>query len=558
MSQPRLDSPWLHAAVLACLALPYFINLGASSIWDGSEAFYAETPREMLAGGDWLSPRFNFEPRVNKPPLTYWAVLLAYKVAGVGEFAVRLPGALATVGVLLFSWRCAWRLFGPQAALAAAVVVATTPRIFILEHRLPIDVLLLFFLTGAFFFLTGAVATGRSADWYGFYACAALGFLTKGPVAALIPAGVLLAWAAWAAWRARDGAVGVRLGGMRLWRGALIFLCIALPYYILSYRAHGWAYIAPFFLRDNLGRFASESYGPSRGLFYYVPVWFSDFFPWAFVGVGALLSLRRGLRGRLKDPAFGIPLLWCALVFLLFSASKNKQEYYIAPMYPAAAVLVAGMLEEVGAGARRVGGGWRWLCGFLVFVLLVMASALPFIMDLLMPDVGFALRHGPSLVLLAGAGALAWCGWRGDFRRCFAVLSFSLWALFLSGALIYIPALERFRPVKDFCRTIGERTAAGGAGDVQAGYFRTAFPSMAFYLGRRIFEEDDYGRMRERLRSGGRVFCILDRRDYDRFSQDGLTLHILGRRPLFSIRFKQLLSDEEVRGRELLLVSNLP
>src|SRR5438034_3372305 len=78
--------------VLAAVALPYFIHLGTSSLWDANEAFYAETPREMLESGDYLAPRFNHQLRPQKPPLTYWLVLASYNLFGVSEFAVRLPG----------------------------------------------------------------------------------------------------------------------------------------------------------------------------------------------------------------------------------------------------------------------------------------------------------------------------------------------------------------------------------------------------------------------------------------------------------------------------------
>jgi 4-amino-4-deoxy-L-arabinose transferase-like glycosyltransferase len=100
----QLHSPLSHALILLAFSLPYFTRLGSSSLWDANEAFYAETPREMLITGDYLAPRFNFQPRAQKPPLTYWAVLASYEVFGVNEFAVRFPGAMAAVGTLLFSY----------------------------------------------------------------------------------------------------------------------------------------------------------------------------------------------------------------------------------------------------------------------------------------------------------------------------------------------------------------------------------------------------------------------------------------------------------------------
>ena len=66
-----------HPILLVLLALaicPYFIDLGGSAIWDANEAFYVETPREMIERGDYVSPTFNYEPRLNKPVLSYWIV----------------------------------------------------------------------------------------------------------------------------------------------------------------------------------------------------------------------------------------------------------------------------------------------------------------------------------------------------------------------------------------------------------------------------------------------------------------------------------------------------
>ena len=570
---------WLHVVILAALALPYFINLGASSIWDGSEAFYAETPREMLVSGDWLSPYFNFEPRVNKPPLTYWAVAVSYKIFGVNEFAVRLPGALAALGVMLFSWGAAWSFYGPRAALFAAAVAATTPRVFILERRLPIDILLLFFLTGTLFFLLRASVKNNAVYWRCAFVFAALGFMTKGPIAAIIPAGAFLAWMLYAG-KFRLFPV------IRLFEGAAIFLCITLPWYVLSYHARGWEYIAPFFLRDNLGRFASESFGPSRGFFYYIPVWFSDFFPWSFIGPAALYSeirsFGRTFRERLSDVSFGLPFFWCALIFLLFSFSKNKQEYYIAPMYPAAAILIAGLLNKLDKLVKldkpdqpdvqhAASGGfrlWRWIYGFLAFPMFLLAFVLPYILDILMPSINAAMRLGPSLILIAGVTLTLRSIVRKKFHGTFASLVFSLWIIFFSGALIYVPVLEDFRPIKRFCSIIENMTRADAYEnkEIEIGYFGaySSSPSMTFYLKRRIFEEEDRLSMLQRFQSDHRVFCILDSRDYDWFTKQinkinkDTKLYVLDRHERFSIRFGQLFDDEKRAGHELFLVSNRP
>ena len=642
MVRLKLLSHWIHGVILLALALPYFIHLGTSSIWDANESFYAETPREMLETGDYLSPQFNYQPRAQKPPLTYWAILVSYKILGINEWAVRLPGAIAALGILLFSYGAARALSGPRAALIAAAIAATTPRIFILERRLPIDILLLFFLTGTLFFIVRAISKRTLASWLYAYAFAALGFMTKGPIAAIIPGIALLAWMLYSR--------KLRFSDIRPLQGLAVFICLSLPYYLLIYRAHGWLYIAPFFLGDNLGRFASETMGPSRSVFYYIPIYLSDFFPWSFIGLAALFGLRRKSRAArpFKSVEIGLPVFWCAIVFLIFSLSKNKQEYYIAPMYPAAAVFIAGILDRRyvpsslgglrtdGSGERSApntqrnespaqaaspesygrfkstnqqinkstnlmgrlwdlisgyydggleervelklradgseegsaqntrrnespvpampgsyGRAWNWIYGSLALLQFLMAITLPYILESLMPGVNFALCYAPSIILAAGSCLMVWSVFREKFMRCFVALAFSLWVIFLSGAIVYVPILESFRPVKGFCREIN----AAATADDEAGFFRVNLPSMTFYLRRQVFNETDYARMLNRLQSDRRVFCVMSGKDHARFTEDGVTLHILDRHPHFSIRFGGLFSGDQPE-RDLLLVSN--
>lgn len=562
----QFNTPLIHVFVLILLSLPYFINLGVSSIWDANEAFYAETPREMIASGDYLAPQFNFQPRVQKPPLTYWAVLASYKVFGISEFAVRFPGALAALGVLLFAYGTARMLFSPRAALFSAAITATTARIFILERRLPIDILLLFFLIGTFYFLMRSIRTNARISWALFYIFMAFAFMTKGPIAVLIP---LASFLIWMFFNRKSG-----LPKFHPVMGAAIFIALSLPYYLLVFKAHGWTYIAPFFINDNLGRFATAPLGPSRGFFYYIPIFISDFFPWSFIGIicAYLLWRRRRTQPPLNNSNFGLLIIWCAFTFIFFSLSKNKQEYYIAPMFPVAAVLIAGVLDGyVGRYAKDQLGKiftnpamerldkkflrlMNLFYGSIAFLLLALSLALPFVLASFIPDVLFVLHYAPSLILMAGAGVMIGCMKNKKYIGCFVALATSLWVIFLSGAVTYVPALESVRPIKDFCRRI-ETQWCSAAGD-QAGFFRSSLPSMVFYLKQPIFEEVSYEKMTERFRSEHRIFCILSSKDYAYFIDRNVNLQILDRRPHFSVRFSNLLGKDSPPGKDLLLVSN--
>ena len=116
-------------ALLLAAAAPYFVSLGVSSIWDANEAFYAQTPREMIDNADYVNPSFNFQLRYNKPVFSYWEVAAAYRLLGVSERSERLPIAIGAVVLMAIAFGLGQLIGGVDAGLLAALVLATSPRI---------------------------------------------------------------------------------------------------------------------------------------------------------------------------------------------------------------------------------------------------------------------------------------------------------------------------------------------------------------------------------------------------------------------------------------------
>src|SRR4051812_20193708 len=87
------------ALLVAALGV-YVVALGNSAIWDANEAFYVETPREMIEAHDFVNPTFNYEPRLNKPVLSYWIVAGLYKVFGVSVAVQRFGIALGALIII--------------------------------------------------------------------------------------------------------------------------------------------------------------------------------------------------------------------------------------------------------------------------------------------------------------------------------------------------------------------------------------------------------------------------------------------------------------------------
>lgn len=101
---------WLVIAVAAI----WFSNLEYRKLIKPDEGRYAEIPREMVASGDWVTPRLNDLKYFEKPPLQYWATAAAYTVFGEHQWSSRLWTALTGFAGLLLVWFAGLRLFGAR------------------------------------------------------------------------------------------------------------------------------------------------------------------------------------------------------------------------------------------------------------------------------------------------------------------------------------------------------------------------------------------------------------------------------------------------------------
>ena len=137
----------------------FFLGLGRQAITDADEAYYAEASREMVESGDWLTPRFNYENRWEKPVLYYWLTAATYLVTGPTEFAARFWSALSGVGLALLAWGIARHVTGRlDVAWLAGAVVATSFGYFAMARSALPDLPLTFCIT------LGIWATLRAAD----------------------------------------------------------------------------------------------------------------------------------------------------------------------------------------------------------------------------------------------------------------------------------------------------------------------------------------------------------------------------------------------------------
>jgi 4-amino-4-deoxy-L-arabinose transferase-like glycosyltransferase len=526
----------LKILVLAS-AILLFLGLDASTIWDANEAFYTETPRQMLQSGDFVNPSFNGAPRFNKPVLSYWIVAGFYGVFGVSVWAERVAIAIGALGIAAAAFVIARTIWSARAGWVAALVILSAPRVVFFARRIFIDVWITMFMSLVlmFFVLAEARPQHRRRYLLLMYAAAGLGMLTKGPVAIVLPGLAFLLYLA-VEGRLRD------IGRMHLVTGAVIVLAIVTPWYAMVYAQHGWEYIREFFIGENVGRY-SETVGPGRPFYFYAGVMLTDLFPWSLFVPAALWSAFR-----LRTPLVRLLLCWIAVIVLVFTFSSTKQDLYIFPITVAVAALIAGTFEHAASAiepARRA-VHWTWP------VLGVTLLAFFYVMKTLFGDAGslYFIRgaFAASLFLLAGAFALLAFWWT---RRTGAAVV-SLAAVFVAVntvlVLVSLPYFERFKPVAPLSAAAVARNPSARV--IQ---FRVALPSMVWYLGKPVEEILDEPVLQARFDEAGETLVLLPAREYPTV-QDMTPTCIVARQPLFDVKLSSVIAGTAMP--EMLLVSN--
>jgi 4-amino-4-deoxy-L-arabinose transferase-like glycosyltransferase len=526
-------------ALLALSILPFFVGLGDNAIWDANEAFYVETPRQMLERGDYLNPSFNDRPRFNKPPLSYWVVAAFYQTFGVSVVSERVAialGALVLVGTAFLIGRLAW---STEAGLFGALVLASSPRVVMFARRIFIDVYVAAFmgLTLLCFALAESQPGRRRAWLVLLYITVGLAFMTKGPIAVVLPAGVLVVYLA----------LDHRLGDLQrlmLPAGALIVAALVVPWYAALYAEHGWVYIRTFFVDENLSRY-TEPYGTmaaGRGLLFYVPVLLTDLFPWSVFLPAAFFVAARHVwttpAGELRRRLPLLLLVWIAVIVGFFTLSRTKQDLYIFPAVTAIAALVGGLLGPVVAPGRETPSVVRWttvVAGVLLAlggatVLFLFASAAR------VYAIDGAVLIG-ALAVVAGLVAAASATRRQVFAGLAGIAACAV-ALNWVFVLRVLPSFRQYQPVPALADAI--RVHAGG--DAVVGQYHVALPSLVYYAGRPTEEIVEPARLAELL-AGGPAYVAMPETDYDALrARLPVTTCVLADEPSFNAKIGSVLA----------------
>ncbi|MGA8490355.1 MAG: glycosyltransferase family 39 protein [Terriglobales bacterium] len=399
MKISRESADWLLLAgfcgFLFFFGLAYFGLIGAD------EPRYAQVAREMLARHDWITPTLGGQPWLEKPPLYYWQVMLAYAVFGVSDWAARLPSAvdatLMVVAAYLFLKR-----FRPGFQLDGALMTASAAGVIGFARAASTDMPLAAMFTIAMLAWYAWYESKSRGYLAAFYCFLAVGTLAKGPVALLLAAMIIVIFAV------TKSDYGL------LWRtlwvpGILLFCALALPWYV-AVQMKNPEFFRIFILEHNFARFGTNLYRHKEPFWYYAPVVLLGLIPWTVFVAAALVETIRVWCAERKEmlaseDALNVFLvIWLVVPVIFFSLSQSKLPGYIVPALPAGTLLLAEYVR------RRVTDDER--PSIFLIVLHSIVAALPLVPALMIQYIvmqhripwghAAAISFGFALVLAIG------------------------------------------------------------------------------------------------------------------------------------------------------------
>jgi len=484
---------------------------------DRDEARFAQATKQMLESGDYVDIRFQDEVRYKKPVGIYWLQSVAVKAGsalGVSEanttiWLYRLPSLFGAVGAVLLTYWTALAFVTRRSALVAALMMASAVLLGVEARLAKTDAVLLFtsvLAMGAMarIYLGARRAPEKPVGWQMpalMWTAIAAGALVKGPLVLMFV--VLTA-----------GAVSLLdRSGRWIWKmkpipGFLWMLLLVSPWFIAIALKSGESFFVQAVGQDMLSKVTSgqEAHGAPPG--YYFLLFWVTFWPGSVL---AGLAAPTVWRAR-KEPGARFLLAWLIPSWIVFEAVMTKLPHYVLPLYPAIAILIAGVMERGTLASKP----WmvRGTVGWFLFPAAI-AIAVVVIFVVFGRDLGLAAW--PSAAVAAILGLFAW--WLYDVDGAERALLRGMMASVFVAFTVYavtFPLLPTLFPSAVIAR---ELHAAAGCGVPHvASTYAYQEPSLVFSVGTDTRFTDGAGAA-EFLRQGPCHFALIDPRSERSFVQ---------------------------------------
>lgn len=360
----RQDWQYLGILLLTGIIL-LFTGLSIKSLW-GSEGRWAEIAREMLVSGNYFLPTINGQIYFDKPLLSYWAII-PFAVNGVvTEVAARMPGVLAGMGAIIFTFIIGRRLFGNKTGFVSSFLLLTSFMFVLWSRTASAEILNVLAIWLSFWLFISGACQGSLVYVIFLYIVCAIASFCKGPVApAVVFSSITFYSVIEALMQARENgftfsaikdALLSKFQWIISWQGLFgifagggIFLVFLLMPVIFT---GSWSSVELMW-KENVQRFFQpfDHIEPFYAYFKHIPVFLAPWTLFMLASLPGIISWRRNTPERLI-------LILTLGIFIFFTISGSRRSYYILPILPGLALITGKGITDWLALAGQHNNRW--------------------------------------------------------------------------------------------------------------------------------------------------------------------------------------------------------
>ena len=318
---------------------------------DRDEARFAQATKQMLETGEYVDIRFQDEVRYKKPVGIYWLQAGVVKTAGMlgvrnaqaKIWLYRIPSLIGAIGAVLLTYWTALAFVSRRAALLAGLMMATSILLGGEARLAKTDAVLLFTAVAAMGAMARIYLSERRPPAPGlagwtlpaiFWTALGAGILIKGPLIVMFVGLTVVALAVC------DRSIRW-IAALRPVAGVIWLCLLVLPWFLAIISRSGSSFFAESVGHDLMGKVVSaqEAHGAPPG-FYFALFWVT-FWPGATLAAMAVPSVWAARR----EKGAKFLLCWIVPAWIVLELVMTKLPHYVLPLYPAIAILIAGVVD---------------------------------------------------------------------------------------------------------------------------------------------------------------------------------------------------------------------
>jgi len=304
------------------------------------ELRYTEVAREMSETGEYFVPHLGGKIYTDKPPFYFWILIISQKIFGEYSAAAMVsPSIISAIIIILLTFYLARSFLEDKYAFLAGIILSTSILFFSLSIFVRMDLLMMVFIVAALFAFLKGYQNQNHQFYLLSYLFMALATAVKGPAGFLIPLVIIPGFLFW------DNNFK-ELKKMKLLKGLFIFFSVILLWLIPAFIFGGREYIYELLVLQTFGR-AVDSFAHSEPFYYYFMTLPLTILPWTLLLFSSFFYVIKYHKNISKELKF--ILSWFLLPLILFSFFSGKLIFYLLPIYPAAAIFIAFLCQQVTA-----------------------------------------------------------------------------------------------------------------------------------------------------------------------------------------------------------------